>query len=432
MAQPISDTPYKPQMNRRMIKRGIIGLIVVLILLGLVMAVQHFKDIDLPAKANTAGWLAALQAKDGGAQAVLIKPDGTIVPSPDYTEGANDREIVWRPDGNRVFFVSDRLINSNSSEMGVDRRPLPGIFRWNPASNKVERRSQARAAYSKLAFTNDANELPLVISNGNVAEFDPTEGITSSIIPPRKKSDDSRREEGSVSNMEEIYGELGNSFKVAAWFGKGRKQIVGVLKSAEDETLLVQDLTPTQNGRLPAPIIQATGDKIDMTVSPKTGAVAFTVQRFRFPRGTTIPPQFIKNGKVVFPFRHLVGLLDPAEPSRQLTVMQGKDDETAFGSPVFAPDGNSILLQAGIYQGEGDFVPKVLISVPAQDQAATRVSLVHKGPAYDAAYNADGSSIAYVERSAGDQRALHVMNADGSNDRVIAQGEFRGLRFSPQ
>ena len=159
--------------------RGVIGIVVIVVFLIILWIVQTVKDVDLPAEADTVGYIAAIQQTANGSQAVLIKPDGTIVPSQGYHDGAHDRDPVWRPDGNRVFFTSDR-----------DQGQV-NLYRWNPGSGKVERRTATQGSYTSLLYSAaDPKGKGLVARGGNIVQFDPVTGDTTPVLPnPPKKAD---------------------------------------------------------------------------------------------------------------------------------------------------------------------------------------------------------------------------------------------------
>lgn len=417
MADQPTPRSYTPAMNRRMIKRGIIGLVVAVVLVTAVYLVQNTKDIDLPTKVNTVGWIAAIQQTGNGSQAVLIKPDGTIVPSPDYKEGVNDRDVVWRPDGNRVFFTSDR-------ENGQVH-----IHRWNPGSNKVERRTVTRGTYNSLSFPSGDGAKGLVVLNGMVVEFDPVDGSTAPVIPPSRKSTQGSGEEGAVGSMEELYGRIGNSFKKAYRFGNG--SIIGVLKGERGETLIIQDPRPV-GGRWQAPMLIVSGDRIDLDFNTRIGKAVFAVERFQFPDPENVPQEFIKNGKVTLPFRHMLALVSQDGNVERMLVSQ--DDRNAFGSPVFSPDGNSVVAAIGDYQGDGNLKQRLLVTMPAREGAGMGASPLVRSAVYDVAFSPDGQKIAYVQTGPSGNRTIHLMNSDGSNDQELTQGKgsFSAPKFSPQ
>src|SRR4051812_14188035 len=120
--------PSQPKITRKLVKRTIIAaILIVLIIPAYIWIAMNRKGLDL-GSFDSAGDIAAIQMTDDGAQVVIIKPDGTVIPSPDYKAGQTDRNVVWKPDGNRIFFESDRYNQE------------PHVFRWSPERKEVDRR----------------------------------------------------------------------------------------------------------------------------------------------------------------------------------------------------------------------------------------------------------------------------------------------------
>ncbi|MEA2552390.1 MAG: hypothetical protein QOJ65_566 [Fimbriimonadaceae bacterium] len=404
-----------------MIMRGGIALLVVAALVLAIVLVQGVQDIDLPPTADTVGMVAAVEYLPNGSRVVLIKPDGTIVRSPGYKDGANDREPVWRPDGNRLFFSSDR----DDGQVH--------LFRWNPASNKVERRTLSKGTYTNLVYSQaDQNARGLVASGGKIVEFDPVGGAAALVLPPTARAVQSNPEEGATSSMDIMYGRYGNSFKKAAWFG-GKKYVAAILKGDRGETLILQPME-AKDGRIQPPLPVSGGDRIDMDVSPKTGQLVFTVQGFRFPDPDQVPPEFVKNGKVVPPFRHFIGMIEPNEPQKLVPIAQIPNDQNVFADPVISPDGSKAIMAVGVYGGVNNLHRTGLLSMTLRGGGAGAPAGIHKGPVYNYSFSGDGQQIAYVERGAGDMQIIHVMDADGSHDKALTtgKGSFGEARFSPQ
>jgi hypothetical protein len=412
--------PKQPLTNRRKFMRAMIAVGIAAVLIVGVYIVERVVDFDWPAKVNTVGMIAAIQYLPKGTQVVLIKPDGSVIQSPGYVEGASDREPVWRPDGNRLVFVSDR-------EPGQ-----VNLYRWNPGSNHVERRSETSGTYTNLIYCDpDAtNGQPLVASGGKIVQFDAASGTTGPILPPTSKAINSS--EGSVSSMEAMYGNLGTSFKEAVSFGNG--YILAILRGDRGETLILQDMKPNANGQFNPPAPLATGDKIDIDYCRRTGAVVYAVEGFRFPDPNNVPPEFVKNGKVVTPFRHLLAILDPHNPLQPGAIMASQNDRNVFAQPVFSPDGNSVLVSVGTYIGEANVNRTGILSVPARQGGGANPAGIHRGAAFDPTFSSDGHTIAYVVRDAAGVGTIHLMNSDGSDDKVLTEGKgnFGSPKFSPQ
>jgi hypothetical protein len=232
--------------------------------------------------------------------------------------------------------------------------------------------------------------------------------------------------------MDIMYGRYGNSFKKAAWFA-GKKYVAAILKGDRGETLILQPME-AKDGRIQAPLPFSAGDKIDMDVSPKTGQLVFTVQGFRFPDPDQVPPEFVKNGKVIPPFRHFIGMMDPKEPQKLIPIMQTPNDLNVFADPVISPDSSKVIIAVGVYSGTNNLKRTGLLSMPTREAGGQSTSGIHKGAAYSYSFSGDGQQIAYVERGAGDAQIIHVMDADGSHDKALTtgKGSFGEARFSPQ
>ena len=411
--------PKQPLTNRKKFIRAAIAVALAIVLIVGVVIVERVVDFDWPAKVNTAGMMAAIQYLPNGAQVVLIKPDGTVVPSPGYRDGETDREPVWRPDGNRVIFVSDR-------EPGQ-----VNLYRWNTGSNHIERRSETSGTYTNMVYSDPdpTNGQPLVASSGKIVRFDAASGTTAPVLPPTAKAVNS--DEGNVSSMEAMYGDLGTSFREAVELGDG--MFIAVLRGDRGDTLILQNMNPNAAGQFSPPNAIVSGDRIDMDYNRTTHSVVYAVEGFRFADPNNVPPQYIKNGKVITPFKHLLAMLSPSNPGQPIIIAASQSNENAFADPVFSPDGSTVVVSLGTYGSNGDLQRSGLVAFPAREGGGATPTGVHKGAVFDVSFSSDGKTLAYVERDPKGNGAIHLMNADGTNDRTLTQGgNYGSPRFSPQ
>lgn len=371
---------------------------------------------------------AAIQTADGF-QAVLIDPSGQITKSPGYVEGAVDQPPVWSPDGQRVYFVSDR--DNGESH----------VFRWNPVNNAVERRTVDKRTKSYVDFTvpgESTNKTALVITGGTVMELEPLEGTSKQLLPPKKLGGSGQGEGGSTGQFEQLYASIGTSFKAARW-SKDKQYIVAVMRREIGEVLICQDITGLPNLDITdpksRPILIAAGDKIEFDIDPVTGDVAYTLQGFRWPDPRMIPPEFLEKGVAKNPFRHMIGLYSPGEPGPKPPVAVAMDDKFAFGHPRVSPDGQMVMASVGPYQGSAVMEPTNLVAMPFRTGGGSEgaITLVDE-PAVEAEWSPNGKSITYVAQGEG-RRNLFVMDVgSGSPPKNITgdRGSFRGPQFSPQ
>jgi hypothetical protein len=427
--------PKQPMINRRLYRRGIIAIILIAVIGIILYIIQTVRDIDLPTQVNTVGDIAAIQYSANGSQAVLIKPDGSIVKSNGYSDGMHDRDPVWRPDGNRIYFVSDREPNQIN------------LYRWNPGSGRVERRTSTNGAYTNLIYSgkDPSSGEGLVAMGGMIVKFDPVTGDTSPVLPPViKDSESNNSENGRVSSIEaSLFSGYGTSFKEACYFG-GDHYVACVMGGENGEILLIQDMRPLPNGQFSPPQPVIAGDAIDIDYNRHNGSIVFAMKGFRFPDPDHIPPEYVKGGKVVPPVEHVVGMLDASKinpdaqigtlPVPPITIVASQNNKNVFGDPVISPDGNSLVVSVGIYNGDGLMDMKGLLVMPMREGGGAAASQLHKGVAEQLSYSGDGKTIAYVERRTDGSNVIHTMGSDGSNDKAITEGKgsFGQPKFSPQ
>lgn len=420
----------QPKNLRRMITRSLIlAAVAGAMILGYRYYSEWSQDIDLPATADTAGFVSAIEYLDNGSHAIIIKPDGKKIESPGYTSGKNDKDAVWRPDGNRVFFISDR-------EEGAQN-----VFRWNIGGNTVSRRtynSRSKGLPSFPPAEPDA-KVALITSGGTVVEFDSTRATTRQILPPigKERAVGSGDEgDGSIGQFDAVYRTLGQSFKEARWT-LGRKFVAAVMRREDDEVLIIQDLAGESR-----PIPFAVGQKIEIDVDPKSGRVFFLVLKFGLLDPAGAPPEFIKNGKIVLPFRHAIGFIDvdkltdpskPPPPGALQFVAQSNSDDAAFHRLSVSPDGTMLMVIDGSYSTTTKAVtPRAIVVMPAEAGGAANASFVLREKVYETSWHPNSDRIAFIKYD-GDERAIYAINRDGSGaEKLSSGGNFGFPRFSPQ
>jgi len=410
--------------SQKVLRRILIGAV---ILVGLVLGIQWLTslqgDLDL-GNANTVGMIAAVQIEDDGQSAVVLKEDGTVVKNNGWQAGNQDRDLAWDPEGQRLFFVSDR------------QEETFHVYRWNPdKNNNPEKRSVDKAGRSSIFFDleqhADVDKTALITTRGTVQRFNPKDGSFKQVLPPTNSAG-ATEEGGSTTAMEGTYGRLGGtSFRNAVWL-KERTWAAAVMRSETGEILIVQPLI-SPDGKPTKPQILMAAKKIDMAVNPKTGALIFTFMDFQFPQGQPIPEENIKDGKVVRNIYHGVGIFDPlSEPSFGL-VAAVPDDKTCFSSPAVSPDGQSFVVVVGEYTGDGSLESRGMVSMPFAIGGGQNGSPLLQGEVYDPAWNPAGDKLVYI-RKTGSNRAIYTCDANGGGEKNVSgdKGDFMKPVFSPQ
>lgn len=412
-------------------QRGLRYLIAVATLLALVLVYTRFVSqtrIADPGNFESTGFISAAMETEDGYRAVIILPDGTVREAPGYSEGSMDQPPIWSPDGQRVFFISDR--DNGESH----------VFRWNPSTDTVERRTIDKRTKSFIDFAlpgAPANKTALVISGGTIVELEPLAGTSKQLLPPQKLDASRGGEDGAGGQFEQLYAALGTSFKVARW-SKDKQYIIAVMRRETGESLICQDISTLPNLDLtnPAtrPVLIATGERIEFDIDPNSGKVVYTLQQFQWPDPRQVPPEFIENGRAKTPLRHMIGIYTPGEPTPEAPVAVADDDKFCFGNPRLSPDGQMVMVAVGPYQGSGTMDNQNLVVMPFKTGGGTEgVMTLVNTPTFEAEWSGDGKKVVYIAEGA-TRRTIYTLEVGtGTPPKALtSKGSFRGPQFSPQ
>lgn len=412
-------------------QRGLRYLIAIATILALVFVYTRFvsqtRTAD-PGNFASAGYISAAMQTEDGYRAVLVAPDGTVKEVPGYEEGVMDQPPVWSPDGQRVYFVSDR--DNGESH----------VFRWNPSSDAVERRTIDKRTKSYVDFTvpgDPANKTALVISGGTIVELEPLAGTSKQLLPPQKLDASRQGEDGAAGQFEQLYASLGTSFKMARWT-KDKQHIIAVMRRETGEALICQNVSMLPNIDLTnpemRPVLIATGERIEFDIDPNSGKVVYTLQQFQWPDPRQIPPEFIENGRAKMPLRHMIGIYTPGAPAAEAPVAVAQDDKFCFGHPRLSPDGEMVMVSVGPYRGSGNMDNRNLVVMPFKTGGGSEgaTTLVNT-PAVEAEWSPDGKKIVFVGEGP-TRRTLYLLEVGtGAEPKALtSKGVFRGPQFSPQ
>lgn len=425
-----------PKTNQKLAIRTLLGVIV---LGGLFLGYRKFEslkgDFDR-APANTSGMILAIRVEDDGQRVVTIRPDGTVVENPGWTPGTVDRDATWTPDGNRVYFVSDR----ESKEAKIGRGA--NVFRWNPATNEEpNQRSTGTGGRSNPAFPDEpgVTQSPLITSRGFVNEFDPVTGATRQLLPPRGREVAQVQEEGAGgagSQLTGLYGALGTSFRLARWCGGGGSIVtimtrdegeVAVLQSMDEVPIKQPDGTSVPGVAPPLPVVA--GDRIDVAVSPKDGSVVLCVRGFDYPTEDQRRAA-ARNGRVRKPFENGILIIDPKSPQPKV-LLASTEAGVAFSSPAVAPDGSQIVFTAGVATEDG-YTPGALVTAPFREGGDANAQNVFRGEVFEPSYTPDGKEILFAHRADRTRRIKRFDRESGRVSDVTKDGNFSFPRLSPQ
>jgi hypothetical protein len=313
------------------------------------------------------------------------------------------------------------------------------VFRWNPGADDASSRTIDRSNRSAISFPGDmkspdANDMLLMVSGGNVQTLDAKKQTTPVVLPPPSSTiTESKDEEqgGPQALFQALYGDLGTSFRFARYCKSGRF-IAAVMEREGGEVLILQNMQP-KDGQLPRPIPVVAGDRVDFDVNPIDGSIVYVAQNFKLPDPDHVPAMFRKGNRIVLPFKHVVGFIDP-EKGAQAPIGATGDNNVSFGSPAVSPDGSSVLLVVGPYDpSTSSQVAKEILTVPIKPGGIQARSVLVEGDAHEPAWSPDGSSVVFAMRSNG-HRDIYKIAKDGSNqvNLTAGKGDFSLPLFSPQ
>ena len=428
----LESSANQPKMQQRIMLRLALGLFAVAaLLLGWTFLKKFIQNNGDTGHTDTAGWIVALRQTGSGEQAVALKPDDTVLDSPDYPDGAIDRDVTWQPDGERIYFSSDREVGTKSLQ----------ISRWNPKGT-VDQRSSGKLAQERPIFQEDGtitgDYKMLMIKAGVVVEFNPSDSVAHQLVPKVESSSPTKVAGEDPGGMGTQFGpeyeHLGGSFREAHWC-KNRKYIAGIMRGDEGETLVVICLEP---GPTPGPLSDGLphgivkGEHIDMAIDSRTGNVAYTVDDFRYVDTKNVPASMIKDGKLIKPFRNMIGFLNVEDFKGIVAVAASSDAEHAFAEPQVSPDGAQIAFIEGADTADG-FKPQALYLTPfAVGQARSAKPLVG-GALASPSWSPDGQQIAYVVLDPDGHSDIAVVPAAGGTPKILTagKGSFSSPHFSP-
>ncbi|MBL8048724.1 MAG: PD40 domain-containing protein [Chthonomonas sp.] len=374
---------------------------------------------------DTRDLVLATKVGSDGAKAVLLSPGGSEELAPDATETSTDKAPVWRPDGNRVFFLSDRNEGAYL------------IHRWNVAKKSVEVRSIGTRSVTGMywgPFGETDTKEALITQAGFVLSYEPREGTTRQVLPPQMKSANKDDEGGSTDQFQMQYQNIGKAFRSAKW-PSDRSVVYALMTTEDDRQVLVrQGLQPEkdQTGELtlPRPQVLVVGKRVDYDVSGD-GKVVACVLGFDFLNKDSIPEEFVKNGKIIKPYENAVIVFDFAGNAGAIPMAASKDPKSAFVSATFSPTGDQLLAIAGTWDGKSSFAGQAIVAAPVQANAQWQG--VVQGNILEVAWHPSGQQMAFVQRVSPTESAVYTLKVGSDQpNKLTSGGEYQSISFSPQ
>lgn len=408
-------------MQKKLTLRLALGLLAIAVLFAGFYAFQEFTKDPFLGSADTVEAIAAVEETREGRRVVLIDRDGEKRVSPEHHAGIDDREIAWRPDGNRILF------SSNRGDTGAFV-----LFEWILNRDQLRQITTGTRSMGMPAMPMDTSaagiRYALVIAGGIVLEVDMRERTTRQVLPPIGGIPGMGDEGGAVAQFSGVYGRLGDSFRRAE-FGPRREFIYAVMRGSEGETFILQPL-----GDEPIPLIR--GDVVDFSVD-QNGRALVSVQGFRYLDPSQASPDEIIDGVIVPTIKHAVLIIDPEAfergefPTPAMPVVFSEEEDGSFGFPALSPDGSTGAIVTGTVNEQREFRPELLAVFPAVPGGLMQGSPLVRGPIIEPSWSPDGGRLTYIKVE-GNERNVYTISRSGAQETRVARGIFSTPRFSPQ
>ncbi len=419
---PTHKQPHLTLMRRKVLITTAVGcLLIAAALLGWQFLKEFLKDPLVGTATTTAGDIAATEYVEGGSRAVVFQPNGTKKLAPGWSAPAQDIDIAWHPSGNYLFFASNRKTGEGFN-----------IYRWILKTDKVDARTSGSRSKTLPLFPNDSGpraDFALVSEGGFIKELDTRRGTTTQVLPPTLTQLQGTAEGGAAGQMEGLYKDIGSSFRKAV-VTPDRSWVFAVMRYELGEVLVAQNLAATSaRDALPAPIMA--GRSVQL-VAANDGTVAFLVQSFKIPPTIPVPKEWIKDGKLVPPFKHIVSTIRVVDGKLdQKVVLQSDDDAQAVDGLAISPDGQKLLVVAGAFDGV-NFKPQTLVEMPSAEGGVRNAKPILRGEIRTPSYGPDGDRIAFVRSEKGHD-SIYTVRSNGSElEKVSDEGDYGQPKISPQ
>lgn len=424
--------PKQPKINQKLVLRTAVGLLALAVF---IFAFQYLRgkkgDIADIGTVNSVGWVAAVEQQPDGSQVVYFDNEGNVHRSPGHTKGSSEDHPVWRPDGNRIYFSSDR---ENS---------IYQIYRWNLANGNVENRAPSRVARTSPEVDPfDANSL-LFIQSGLGYKLDVAAAKAIRVFPPVETSrqggqPDDNGEGGTLKIDYDLVARY--RLRQVKWLDKN--WLLGIQRLETGEALVAQSTELRDDDTMQPYVVLVTGAKIVFDIVPETGEIFCGVAGYRL--NDTEPDEvrqsFLKGAKMDLPFTYALlrgGLEDYAKGIRGLTrehiLVASKKNDEAISSVAVSPDSKWVAVCRAQADPAVVVRPTALAVFPVERSSGPAQGLL-EGPVYDPSWSPDSNKIVFAMPEGEADRLIYTISRTGGTPARVSpdHGVYSVPQMSPQ
>lgn len=388
--------------------------------------------VDIP-PVRSAGYIIAIRQTDNGnGRLVAIAPEGTFR-EPESTSENDDQTPIWKTDGRRVFFISNRTSDGSYQ-----------LFEWLPDRDNEPKQLTPNGASRAHPWAHPKGGFVVLTSRGSVFKFTYPALKMLSLFPPGAIVEDTPGVERGMEQAEERRRSHQDDLIIKAWndlsqllegeaFMKGyvdvtEKYFVGIYMTSRAQSLVVQNLEPTNEQEIPAHVPLA-GETVEVCLDSKSSRAIVNVVDFQYPILSQIPPEKIKPGGKIereFASAVLVFSLDGKEAS--YPIFLDKEESVAMAGISLSPSGDELAMVVLQKQKEA-WIPQGLLIAPVKPGGISEARRIAEGPIEDPSWSHDGEKLTYIKN--GD---IYTINRDGSKETNLTKGKgkFSHPSFSPQ
>ncbi|MEO7454454.1 MAG: LpqB family beta-propeller domain-containing protein [Fimbriimonadales bacterium] len=415
-------------MHRVWVRTAIVGVVVAALIAGAVFLrsrPQGLPIADFPA-VDSKGYIAAIMEKDGKSRLVAIKPDGSLREAPGSAT-AIDSEIVWKPDGRRVLFVSNRSPGGSLQ-----------VFEWTPDRDADPIQLTPGGASRQNPWFSPSGDQFLYASGGNILATTYPQLRSRRIMPPSSGPEGRETESGEHIHQEgdnhehDLVSTIWTNYSEAIEgeaFSKGfldGNTLLGQYTTSRGQVVILQNLDPAdEREALPQAVFG--GQAIDITYHAATAKAVVAIMDFRFPILAEVPKEAIlPDGTVKTPFTNAlfaIGLRD----NSALPIFLSADDSQTLMSPAISPDGTRVAFVIMEKSAGAKRVTGMLVA-PIEQGGVQKAQPIAQGEISSPSWSPDGQTIAFIRN--GD---VWTISADGQNEKNLTNGKgrFSTPLFSP-
>jgi len=414
--------------------------LVVVIIAGILGALYYYirsrsatlSLVDIP-PVRSAGYIVAIRLlENGNGRLVALAPDGTIR-EPKSTSEHDDQTPIWKTDGRRVFFISNRTSDGSYQ-----------LFEWLPDRENEPKQLTRNGASRANPWAHPKGGFVILTSRGSVFQLSYPALKFQPLFPPGAIVEETPGMESGMEQTQETRRSHRDDLIIKAWndlsqllegeaFMEGyvdvsEKYFVGIYMTSRAQDLVIQSLEPANEQEIPAKVPLA-GERVEVCLDSKSSRAIVNVVDYRYPILSQIPPEKIKpGGKIERDFASAVFVFTLDGKEAPYPIFLKKEEDLAMAGISLSPSGDELAMVV-LKKQKDAWIPQALLVAPVKPGGISEARRIARGAIEDPSWSPDGEKLTYIKD--GD---IYTINRDGSKETNLTRGKgkFFHPSFSPQ